>query len=74
VRRYEFDLHISPHAYLDYYRGITRSVVVTSKDGETIQFPASLLLKFVSGAGIDGRFVLVCDANNRCVELQRVAR
>jgi hypothetical protein len=74
MQRYEFCLNISPAAYLDYYRGLVRSVMVTTRNGQTLQFPAALLQKFVTDAGINGHFVLLCDANNKCVELQRVNR
>jgi hypothetical protein len=72
VRRFEFFLRVSPEAYLDYYRGIARVVVVSTTCGETLQFPAALLKKFVTAAGIEGDFELLCDANNRCVDLRRV--
>ncbi len=72
MNRYEFTLRISPEAYLDYYRGIARVVVVPTTGGETLQFPARLLRKFVTNGGIEGRFVLLCDANHKCIDLQRV--
>ena len=74
MQRYEFYLRITPEAYLDYYRGLARFVVVESNSGQTLKFPASFLRNFVSSAGIEGNFVLVCDANNKCVDLQRLAR
>jgi hypothetical protein len=72
MNRYAFHLHISPEQYLDYYRGTVRHVIVRSTSGQTIQFPASLLQRFVFKDGICGDFVLVCDDNNKCIELQRV--
>jgi hypothetical protein len=71
MRRYEFHLRIAPHAYLDFYRGVARVVVATADSGESIQFPASLLRRFVTDGGIDGHFALTIDANNKCVDLQR---
>jgi hypothetical protein len=67
-------LRISPEAYLDYYRGLVRFVIVPTTNGERLQFPANLLVKFVTREGVEGRFALVCDANNKCVELQRIVR
>lgn len=72
MNRYAFHLRISPEQYLDYYRGAVRHVIVRSTTGQTVQFPASLLLRFVVKEGIYGDFVLVCDDNNKCIELQRV--
>jgi hypothetical protein len=70
--RYEFSLRISPEAYLDYYRGLARVVIVPTTSGERLQFPARLLVKFVTNGGIEGRFVLLCDANLKCVDLRRI--
>ena len=72
MNRYAFHLRISPEQYLDYYRGTVRHVIVRSTSGQTVQFPASLLQRFVVKEGIYGDFVLVCDDNNKCIELQRV--
>jgi hypothetical protein len=74
MKRYEFQLRISPQDYLDYYRGIVQSVVVRAVSGQRVQFPASLLRPFVTDAGIEGSFLLLCDENNKCIELRRVGR
>ena len=71
VNRYEFELNISSEAYLDYYRGAVRSVIARCIGGQTVQFPAALLQGFVTTEGIHGAFVLTCDQNNKCVNLQR---
>ena len=71
MNRYEFQLHISAERYLDYYRGTVRHVIARSTRGQTVQFPASLLQRFVVEEGIYGNFVLVCDDNNKCIDLQR---
>jgi hypothetical protein len=70
MNRYEFDLHISPEQYLDYYRGAVRHVLALSTTGQTVQFPASLLQRFVTTEGIHGRFVLTCDQNHKCTGLE----
>ena len=71
MNHYEFDLQISTDQYLDYYRGIARNVIARAATGETVQFPASLLQKFVTPEGIHGHFVLLCDDHHKCIELQR---
>ena len=58
MKRFEFRLDLSEQQYLHYYRGSVNQVIVKSFDGATIQFPASLLIKFVSTSGVHGRFVL----------------
>lgn len=70
---YEFELHLSPERYLDYYRGRVRHIVVRCTTGQSVQFPASLLQRFVSSEGIHGNFVLTCDERKKCAGLERVA-
>jgi hypothetical protein len=71
MNRYTFPLHISSEAYLDYYRGAARHVIARCVNGQTVQFPASLLQQFVTLEGIHGSFVLTVDENNKCIDLQR---
>jgi hypothetical protein len=73
MNRYEFHLNISADQYLDYYRGAVRNVVARSRNGQVVQFPASLLQRFVTEEGIQGDFLLVCDSQNKCVDFQRLA-
>ncbi len=72
VKRFEFRLSIPREKYLDYYRGTARDVVVHLSDGQTMQFPASLLVKFVTSTGVHGDFVLTCDDDFKNAELQRL--
>jgi hypothetical protein len=72
MNRYVFHLRISPEQYLDYYRGTVKNVVVRATNGQTVQFPASRLQRFVATEGIHGDFVLTCDDNHKCISLQRV--
>jgi len=72
MRRYEFDLNLTPEQYLDYYRGIVKQVLVRCRTGETVQFPASLLQPFLLPEGIHGRFMLTCDEAYRHASLQRL--
>jgi hypothetical protein len=73
MNRYASHRRISPEQYLDYYRGTVRHVIVRSSNGQTVQFPASLLQRFVVKERIYGDFVLVCDDNNNCLDLQRAS-
>ncbi|MBM3878865.1 MAG: DUF2835 family protein [Verrucomicrobia bacterium] len=72
MQRYEFPLRLSPEECLDYYRGAIRQVIVRCTTGQTVQFPAALLQRFVTQDGVAGRFVLTCDAQHKCVSLERV--
>ena len=72
MNRYEFHLRISAEQYLDYYRGAIRHVVVRCGNGQTLQFPAALLQRFVTREGVHGDFVLLCDEAHKCVDLHRL--
>lgn len=72
MNRYEFELCISPEAYLDYYRGTIRHVIVLCASGQTVQFPASLLQRFVTPEGIHGTFVMTCNEQHKCADLHRL--
>jgi hypothetical protein len=71
MNRFEFQLHISPEECLDYYRGLVRHVVVRSTSGKVVQFPASLLQRFITSEGIHGSFVLTCDQHYKHPGLER---
>jgi hypothetical protein len=72
VQRFEFVMRISPEEYLRYYRGEVTAVVAETSSGLTVQFPASRLRPFVTRGGIEGRFLLLCDDSNRCLDLRRL--
>jgi len=72
VKRYEFHLRITPEKFVDYYRGEVRYVVARSTSGQNVQFPASLLQRFLRPQGIEGRFTLTCDEHNKCLGLERI--
>jgi hypothetical protein len=71
MHRYEFYLRISADQYLDYYRGTVRQVLVECSAGQKVQFPASLLQRFVTTEGIRGNFVLTCDEQHKSSRLER---
>ena len=72
MNRYEFQLHLTPDQYLEYYRGTVLQVVVRCTSGQIIQFPASLLRRFVTPEGIHGDFVLTCDEQHKHSHLERL--
>ena len=73
MNRFQFCLQISPEQYLEYYRGNARHVLARCTSGQTVRFPASLLRRFITNEGIHGDFILTCDENNKCIDLQRVS-
>ena len=58
-------IQISTQDYLAHYQGLAKEVVTKAEDGRTIRFPSSILQPFVSHHGINGRFVISFDKDNR---------
>lgn len=73
MQQFEFRLNITEQQYLNYYRGSIRQIIVKSTTGATIQFPASLLTKFVTSSGVQGHFILTCDDAFKGSEVRRVS-
>ncbi len=58
------DLHLPPQEMEQYYLG-TRTVSALSRDGRRIEFPANILHKYITRAGVTGTFEIFFDDNNR---------
>jgi hypothetical protein len=69
--QYRFHLRLTSQQCLDYYRGAARNVVAHATNGLTVRFPAKLLQRFVTQDGIEGDFVLTCDADHTHARLER---
>lgn len=67
-----FSLDISSERYLAYYQGSAKFVWVVSEDGRSLKFPAALLQKFVTHAGVQGRFEISFNAQNKLVGMRRI--
>ncbi len=68
-----FYLDISTEQYLAYYNGAARFVSVQAEDGRRLQFPASELQKFVGHSGIQGRFEIEFNEQNKLQGLSRLS-
>ena len=71
-KRYYFSLRISAADYLRYYQGSAQSVLVTTRQGLKVKFPAAALRPYVAKDGISGQFVLLTDEYNKMLELRRL--
>ena len=67
-----FYLNISAQEYLRVYKGVARQVVVRGTDGATLSFPAEHLRRFVGHDGVQGRFLLNYDEDNKFISLQKL--
>ena len=68
----QFYLNISREQAMLYYQGTARFVVVTAMNGQKIQFPAEHIRSFIGLEGIEGRFSIQFDDNNKLIGLQRL--
>ena len=68
-----FYLNISAQEYLRVYKGVARQVVVRGTDGATLSFPAEHLRRFVGHDGVQGRFMLNYDKDNKFISLQKLS-
>ena len=66
-------LAISTQEYERFYRGQARSVICTSKDGRTIQFPAAVLRDFLTHDGIYGEFKISFSSDNKFKSIHRLS-
>ena len=72
MQRLIVDLHISADEYKKMYAGLASSVVVVSRDGRRIRFPANLLRTQVRPDGIKGSFEFVLDDKNKLKKFRRL--
>ena len=68
-----FQLNISNEEFLNVYTGAAHAVLVVADDGKRIQIPANNFRRFVTATGLQGRFELELDRNNRLIKLARVS-
>jgi len=62
-------LNIPAEKMIGYYRGEVKTVRARATNGQTIQFPASALQKFILPDGIRGRFRIEFDENFKFIGL-----
>jgi len=68
----QFYLNISREEALRYYQGSARAVIVTATTGQKLQFPAEHIRSFIGQNGIEGKFRIQFDNNNKLVGLTRI--
>ncbi len=65
-------LNIPREEYLRVYQGAARSVLAWDSLGRKISFPVKVLQPFVSHEGVQGKFRLEFDEQNRFVAIKRL--
>ncbi len=66
-----FSLNVSREQALLYYQGIARAVIVTTVNGQKLQFPAEHIRPFIDQNGIQGNFRIQFDGDNKLIGLSR---
>lgn len=66
-------LNIPREEYLRVYQGTARSVLAWDSLGRKISFPVNVLQPFVSHEGVQGKFRLEFDEQNRFVAIKRIS-
>ena len=56
-----------------YYRGEALAVFVVTDSGQSLQFPALHIRRFIDQQGINGRFQIRFDANNKLKSIEKIA-
>lgn len=69
----EVNVKVTRDQVAAYYRGEVRAVVARASNGQTVQFPLSVLHKFISVDGIQGRFRLIFDERHKFQRLEPLA-
>lgn len=72
MKEFRFNLDIPVHEFMAYYEGVARTVYTVTVDGQTVQFPASVLRPYLTERGIYGEFILQCDEHHRFKGIRKV--
>jgi predicted flavoprotein YhiN len=67
-----FNIKISPSELEKYYAGTAKVISVVANNGQRLQFPANLMLPYVSHYGISGEFVLDYSSSGKARSLTKV--
>jgi hypothetical protein len=72
MRQFEFAMAVSADITRSIYQGQARYILVESDNGLKLQLPAANFREFVTDNGIQGRFHVSIDSDNRILELRRL--
>ena len=72
MRSFEFNMALSAQKTRSIYEGQARYILVESEQGLKLQLPAANFRDFVTADGIQGRFHVQIDENNRILALRRL--
>lgn len=70
--KFEFNITLSADETRSIYQGQARYILVESAEGLKLQFPAVNFRSHVTADGINGRFRVETDANNKILALRKL--
>ena len=71
-RIFEFSINLSAEKTQHIYQGQARYILVYTDDGVSLQLPAINFRQYVTDRGIQGRFKVEIDDNNKIIRLSPV--
>lgn len=72
TRKFEFNLSLPAEKVQQIYGGQARYILVYTDDGLSVQLPANNFRRYVTAQGIQGRFEVEVNDNNKIVRLAAI--
>lgn len=72
MKKYYFQLDLPYAQCLDLYQPGNNVALVRAESGEKVQLPCLNLRPYVSRLGLNGRFRLIIDDNNKVMSFEKV--
>ncbi|MCG3863432.1 MULTISPECIES: DUF2835 domain-containing protein [unclassified Photobacterium] len=73
MRSFTFRVNISYQVFLQHYSGAASSAVVVTENGLKLQLPAVRLRPYLTQMGVQGRFQVAVDSNNKLTTLTKLS-
>ena len=73
MKEIEIDVRLSAEDFLAFYRGVAKSVLVRTRAGQRVSFPAEMLRPYVTEDGICGGFAISFNDGNKIQGIRRLA-
>ena len=71
-RIFEFSIDLSAEKIQRIYHGLARYILVYTDDGISLQLPVTNFRQYVTDSGIQGRFKVAIDDDNKIVRLSLI--
>jgi len=72
MHKFEFDMALSARKTQTIYEAQARYILVETDRGLKLQLPAPNFYRYVTADGIQGRFSVKIDADNKIIEMRKI--